>query len=141
MSYKTKNILKHVASAIVLLVVFVLPIWVGAQPTTPTTGGVQTPTTGNPIKFEVKIDNPFKQGTIVGLIDLLINQLFIPIGGVIAVLMIMYAGFQYVTARGDAAQVKKATEALKYAVIGAVILIGAKVISAAISATVEQLKS
>ena len=90
--------------------------------------------------MNIKIENPFKQDTIKGLIETIVNDILMPIGGVIAVLMIMYAGFLYVTAQGDPGQITKAHDALKWAVIGAAILLGAWVISTAISTTVDQLR-
>jgi len=87
------------------------------------------------------LPNPFKNnGTILDLIKTLINDILLPIGAVIAVLMIMYAGFLYVTARGDTNQIGKAHDALKWAIIGAAILLGAWVISEAIQGTINQLK-
>lgn len=88
----------------------------------------------------IVIANPFKQDTIKGLIETIVNDILIPIGGVVAVLMIMWAGFLYVTARGDPGQIKKARDALLWAVIGAAILLGAWVISQAIGTTIDQLK-
>ena len=54
--------------------------------------------------------------------------------------MVMWAGFKYVTARGDTTQIKEARDALLYAVIGAAILLGARILSDAIGRTIEQLK-
>jgi hypothetical protein len=70
-----------------------------------------------------------------------VNNILIPIGGVVAVLMIMYAGFLYVTAGGNEAKIKTAHQALTWAVIGAAILLGAWVISQAIQGTINQLKN
>lgn len=47
----------------------------------------------------------------------------------IIILFIMLAGFKYVTANGNAAQVKEASTALLYAVIGGVMIIGATAIA------------
>lgn len=43
----------------------------------------------------------------------------------IVVFFIIYAGFLYVTAQGNASQVQQATRALTYAIIGGVFIIGA----------------
>lgn len=89
----------------------------------------------------IVIKNPFKGGnSIEGFIRLIVNDILMPIGGVVAVLMIMYAGFQYVTAGGDPGKIKTAHQALLWAVIGAVILLGAWVISQSISGTIDALK-
>jgi len=89
----------------------------------------------------VSITNPFKSNTISGLIKVIVNDLLIPIGSVVAVVMIMYAGFMFVVARGDQTKITKAKDALLYAVIGAAILLGAWVISDVISGTITQLKT
>jgi hypothetical protein len=127
MSKDFKNILSCFVSGMMILF-FVVPFLVQAQ------GG------GNPSSGSIVIENPFKANTIQDLIKTIVNDILMPIGGVVAVMMIMYAGFMYVTARGDPGQIKKARDALLWAVIGAAILLGAWVISQAISTTIDQLK-
>ncbi len=99
---------------------------------------------GRPNPESITIGNPFKctPGTdciLSGLISAIINKILLPIGGLVAAVMIIYAGFLYVTAGGNETQIKKAHDALLYAVIGAAILLGAWVISEAIRATINQL--
>ena len=120
MSKKTKNILSCF-TLVLIVMIFVTPLLLQAQ--------------------EIKIINPFKQNSIQGLIEVIVNDILMPVGGVIAVLMIMYAGFLYVTARGNSSKIEKAHQALLWAVIGAAILLGALVISEAISKTIGQLKA
>lgn len=127
------------------LAIFYLPIITNAQPTPVTTGNPPVVTTGNPSSSSViPIPNPFKcpnnNCSITAFIKTIINSILLPIGGVVAVLMIMYAGFLYVTARGNTSQIEKAHQALLYAVIGAAVLLGALVISEAIEGTIDQLK-
>lgn len=43
----------------------------------------------------------------------------------IVVLFIIFAGFKYVTAQGNSQQIKEANRALTYAIIGAILIIGA----------------
>jgi hypothetical protein len=97
------------------------------------------PAVNNPT-FKITFANPFKENTIYGLITTIINDILMPIGGVIAVVMIIYAGFKYVTAGGNTTQIAEATKALQYAVIGAAILLGAWVIANAIKETIDELK-
>ena len=136
----SKNILKHFVS-VVMITIFVVPFLVQAQDTggpgaKADAGGIGQPS----VNMNIIINNPFKQDTIKGLIETIVNDILIPIGGVVAVIMIMWAGFLYVTARGDPGQIKKAHDALLWAVIGAAILLGAWVISQAIGKTIDQLK-
>ena len=110
------------------------------MPTQPPTGMPTQPAS----QPTITIGNPFKctPGTdciLSGLISAIINKILLPIGGLVAAVMIIYAGFLYVTAGGNETQIKKAHDALLYAVIGAAILLGAWVISEAIRATINQL--
>ncbi len=57
----------------------------------------------------------------------------------IIVLFIMYAGYLFVTARGDEGQISTAKSALTWAVIGGVIVLGAKLIFEIIKGTVAAL--
>ncbi len=61
------------------------------------------------------------------------------IGLPIVVLFIMWAGFMYVTARGDQAKISRAHDAFLYSVIGAALVLGAAVIAAAIQGTISNL--
>lgn len=134
-----KTFFKNILAGTLLVMIF-LPVVLLAQiPNTPNTGIPNTPT--NPVKFNIKISNPFSGGNdLYAFIKTIINEILIPIGGVIAVLMIMYAGFLYVTAGGNETKIKKAHEALLYSAIGAAILLGAWVIAGAIEGTVKQLQ-
>lgn len=128
-----KNFVFASAILITLLPTFVLARSEGGSANS-SEGGSKSP------GIEIKIENPFKQDTIQGLIEVVIREIFIPIGGVLAVLMVMWAGFMYVTARGNETEIKKAHDALLWAVIGAGILLGAWAISEAIGKTISQLK-
>jgi len=44
----------------------------------------------------------------------------------IILFFLVFAGFLYVTARGDAVQLQKATKALIYGILGGLIIIGAR---------------
>jgi hypothetical protein len=72
------------------------------------------------------------EGLVVGILNILI-VIAVPI----IVLYIIYAGFLYVTAQGNAQQIQQATRALTYSVIGGVLVIGAVAISAVVSGVVS----
>jgi len=57
------------------------------------------------------------------------------------VFFIIYAGFLYVTARGNAETIKKAHNALLYALIGGLLILGANVLLDVITGTVDQIKN
>ncbi len=135
MSKNAKNILSYSVSAVMILI-FVVPFLVQAQ-----NGGNTTSSGGNPPTGPITIVNPFKTNNIQDLISSIVNDILIPIGGVIAVMMIIYAGFLFVTARGNDTKITEAKKALLWAVIGTAILLGAWVISQAIGTTIDQLKA
>lgn len=64
---------------------------------------------------------PEKSPTIDGLIKTIVNVLSWVVG-VLAVIMIIYAGFQYVTSGGDSGKISNAKNTLIYAIIGIVIV-------------------
>ena len=84
-------------------------------------------THGDDAVTAVTLKNPLNVDNITDLLVALLNIVII-IAVPIVVFFIIYAGFLYVTARGNAEQVKKASAALTYSVIGAILIIGAFVI-------------
>jgi len=72
----------------------------------------------------VKLKNPLKVDTIEDLLIGILNIVMV-IATPIIIFFIIYAGFMYVTAAGNPEKIKKATNALTYAIIGGVIIIGA----------------
>ncbi len=76
----------------------------------------------------VQLKNPLKVGTIEDLLVAILNVVIV-IAVPIVVFFIIYAGFLYVTAKGNSSQVEQATRALLYAVIGGVIIIGSVAIA------------
>lgn len=88
--------------------------------------------------IDFKWESPLRAKSIQALVaDIL--KLVYQVGLPLIVLMFVYAGFLYVTARGDTGQVGKAKDAFKYTVIGAIIVLGASVISAVIQGTIKSL--
>jgi hypothetical protein len=142
---KKLNIAFSILVVLALILGLVLPFITNAQtvpgPTGPVTPG-PTPPSGNQ-SYQIKIPNPLKNGQddLPGLLVWIIDNAIIPIGGIVAALMIMYAGFMYVTARGNESQIKNAHNALLYGALGAAILLGARVLAAAIQGTINQIGS
>lgn len=69
----------------------------------------------------VSIPNPIGPGTFQDLVERIARYLF-QIGIPIAVIMILYAAFLYMTAGGSEEKVSKAHKALTYAVVGLAVL-------------------
>jgi type IV secretory pathway VirB2 component (pilin) len=84
-----------------------------------------------------KICNPFAGGDdFMSLLTAILNNVVLPIAAVFVVIFIIYAGFKYVTAQGNPAEIKKAHERLLWSLIGAGILLGASAISQVVQHTV-----
>lgn len=86
------------------------------------------------------IENPLRYSTISQFINGLLEAV-VYIALPIISLFIVYAGFLFVTARGDAAQISKARNNFLYVVIGALLILGAWALAELIGGTIEQLRS
>ncbi len=94
------------------------------------------------VNIPIKLDNPFSVGNdLFELAEALVNKVVLPIGGVLCVLGFIYAGFKYVTARGDSKKISDAHNALLYSAIGTAVLLGAWVIASVIRNTIMSLTS
>ncbi len=107
-------------------------------------GGTNTGEIGgsNSTVVKTKIDNPFQEkigNSLFSLMKAIINEIILPIGGVLAVLAFIYSGFLYVTAQGDTAQIKTAHTALLYTAVGTAALLGSWVLANVICQTIGQL--
>ncbi len=74
--------------------------------------------------------------SIPKFVEVVIDKVVLPFGSVIVVLMIIWAGFLFVTAQGNDTKLSKAKNAFMYSVIGTVILLGSWVIASTIKETV-----
>ncbi|HEU4677241.1 MAG TPA: pilin [Candidatus Paceibacterota bacterium] len=79
--------------------------------------------------------NPLHATSISELIANIIDVILV-FATPLIVLMIMYAGFLFVTARGNEGQVESAKKALLWSVVGGVIVLGARIISTVIEGTI-----
>jgi len=129
---------------IAVLIFFSLaPMALAAEITTPTptTPNVTTPTPTGP---NTTLVNPLNVGNCTSDTCLMVflNKILdfvIQIGTIVVILMMVYIGYLFVTARGNDAKITEARQALLWTVVGALILIGAKAISTGIEATVRAL--
>jgi hypothetical protein len=84
----------------------------------------------------VNIENPIIAKNITQLFMTIIDVLLV-FAVPLIVFFIIYAGFLYVTARGNESTIQKAHAALLFALVGGVIILGAKVLITVISGTVD----
>lgn len=86
-----------------------------------------------------QIRNPLgDDGTFFVIIDRIIEGLTL-LAIPIVVFMVIYAGFLFVSAQGSVEKLERAKRAITYALIGALILLGAQAISALIEGTISSL--
>ena len=101
---------------------------------------------GNPVTVTATLDNPFNCNgvdpcTLFTMFEAIINDILLPIGGVLAVMAFIYSGFLYVTAQGNTDKLKTAHNALLYTSIGTAVLLGSWVIAEVIENTINQLQA
>jgi hypothetical protein len=80
------------------------------------------------ITWNSPLDSQFSGQNGAANLVVAILEALILIAVPIITLMIIYAGFLYVTARGNSEQVARASKALTYAIIGGLLVIGSLVI-------------
>jgi len=75
--------------------------------------------------FAQEIENPLEAETFTELLDTIMNFLFW-LAVVIAPLLLLYAGFTYITAAGNPEKVRTANRIILFTIIGFIIIIAAK---------------
>ena len=86
----------------------------------------------------VAILNPLAAESITALFQAIIDIVMV-FAIPIIVFFIIYAGFLYVTARGNTETIQQAHKALLYALIGGLLIIGANVLIEIVGTTVESI--
>jgi hypothetical protein len=86
------------------------------------------------------IENPIKAKSITELFEAIIDIMLVFAIPLIA-FFIIYAGFMYVTSRGNEEAIRTAHMALLYALIGGVLILGAKVLISVIGGTVDDIRN
>ena len=94
-------------------------------------------TVGGP-SGSANLQNPLSFGSITEVLLTILDVLIIFMVPII-ILFIIYAGFLYVTARGNQSTIETAHRTLLYAVIGGLLILGARALLAVIQGTVNQL--
>ena len=89
-------------------------------------GGGQSDSAGT-TKGQPSITDPLGVGGIQGLFNRIIDGLLL-LAGPIAVIMLIYAGYLFVTAADNEEKVKTARSTIKYVVIGIAVLVLSKAI-------------
>jgi hypothetical protein len=87
-----------------------------------------------------KLDNPLTVDTLSEFLSQILDVVVI-IGTPIVVFFIIYAGFLFVTARGNEEQLSKAKQTIIWVIVGAALVLGAQALSVAIKETVESIST
>ncbi|HEC94062.1 MAG TPA: hypothetical protein ENI56_01665 [Candidatus Kaiserbacteria bacterium] len=80
--------------------------------------------------------NPLKAKSITELLNDILTYL-VKIGTVFVILMIVYVGFKFTAARGNAGELEKVRIMFLWTVVGALVILGAHVISDMITSTIH----
>lgn len=97
-----------------------------------------TATAGIPTVKPEYLKNPIKVNSITDFIKTILDFV-LKIGVPIVAFFIIYSGFQFVVARGNAEKLESAKRMFIYTLIGAAILMGAWVIAQIIGETISQI--
>lgn len=92
-------------------------------------------TNNNGTGGSVTINNPLGDTTLMGFFRSILEILLV-FAVPLIVFFIIFAGFKYVMAQGKPEEIKTASRALLYAIIGGLIILGAWIILAVIEGTV-----
>lgn len=101
----------------------------------PGSSGVVQGPPGSPARLENPLGDTTLENFFLKIIDILII-FALPV----IVFFIILAGFKYVTARGNTSEIEAATTALTWAIVGGVIILGARLILTVIQGTVSSLR-
>jgi hypothetical protein len=82
--------------------------------------------------------NPLKVCSLEALLDLVLVAV-IRIGTIVLIMMLVWVGFLFVTARGNEEKLRDARRAFFWTIIGGLILLGARGLSAVIQSTANTL--
>ncbi len=106
--------------------------------TTDTKKAVNTPGQASGFLLDVKLQNPLKVNTITEAVAFFVNTL-IKIAIPFIVIFFIWAGLQFILARGNAEKIGKAKKMFLYTVIGTLLILGAWTITNAIIGTVNSI--
>lgn len=95
---------------------------------------------GGTILSSDKLQNPLGGVNTIPELIAKILDIILKVAVPAIVLFIIYAGFLYVTARGDSKKIEAAHETLKYTILGAAIILAAWTIAQALVGTINKLK-
>ncbi len=103
-------------------------------------GGASTGGSGTAINAKMKLKNPVKFNSVPQLVETLLD-IVLTIAVPIIALAIIYTGFMFIQARGNAKELEEAKRNLVHVLIGSAILLGAYAIALAVVSTINAVRS
>jgi hypothetical protein len=100
--------------------------------------GEPVPLTEHGSTGDYGLENPLNADSLVEFVAQVLKLVY-QVGLPVVIIMIVYAGFLYVKARGNPGEIQSAHNALRWTLIGAAIILGASVIAVAIEGTIKSL--
>ena len=119
-----KNKIKHLFILLCLIVILILPYLVFAE-TTPLQGLTNVQEAGSGY---AKIDDAADGNNLAANAGKIV-QAFLSLLGIIFLVLMLYGGYNWMTAAGDQSKVDKAKDTIRRAIIGLIITVGAYAIT------------
>lgn len=89
--------------------------------------------------FSEGLVDPLDKMTVQQFISKILGYI-VKIGGVLATIAIVYVGFLFASAGGDAGKIKTAKSVLINTLLGLAVLLGAEILGATITSTINSIK-
>lgn len=89
----------------------------------------------------IGFENPLNKANDINSLIKVVIDFIIKIASVIVVLFIIYAGFLFVSAQGKEDKIKQAKDTFFWAIIGALLILGANVLAEVVCSTAKGLGS
>jgi hypothetical protein len=91
------------------------------------------------VAFAQRLTNPLRFETLSEFLAAMLDAVIL-LAFPFIVLMFVYAGFLFLTAQGNEAKLKQFKMVLLWTIVGALLVLGARVISDAIQGTVDEIR-
>lgn len=119
-----KKTFKHILASVCLMALLALPLLVSAGPVLPSDNLKTVGAGGSAAPYQ-----PIGQNNDLASIIGIVIQAFLGLLGVLFLVYMLYAGYNWMIAQGDEEKVTKAKETIQRAIIGLIITIAAYAIS------------
>lgn len=102
---------------------------------------LETDNEGSDLTTDNKLRNPLKVESITELLNLILDKIILVAVTLVLPLAIVYSGFLFIKAQGRPDEIKRAKQVLMWTVIGAAVILGAKLIATILAETITSLNT